>query len=283
MYRVLSPANAAFSASAGTITFTTEVPISLSHVLKVANQTRGEILFDPSGASGPGYMQNASYAAGVLTLGVPTHDHANSDELFIEYDDGEAGGGGGGGGGGGHATAANQTLQLTELQAINADLGAPTDAPAASPTATAGIGGLIRLGLEGLATALTNWTTLLARIPALQSGNVPVVTTASVTDPTGNGTRGYDFANALRQAFTATSTAAVALPTLGTSREVMLMPSTRCFVRFGDSGVAAAAAAAGNLALAADERFHLRIPVGVTHLRVIRDTADGNLGVTAVL
>lgn len=275
MYRVLDPANAAFVASAGTITFTTEVPASLSHVRKVTNLTRGEVLFDPTGDSGPGYMQTATYAAGVLTLGVPTQDHANNDRLFIEYDDGE---GAGGGGGSGHSSA-----QLAQLEAINADLGTPTDAPAASPTATAGIGGLIRLGLEGLATALTNWTTLLARIPALQSGNVPVVTTASVTDPTGNGTRGYDFANALRQAYTSTSTAAVALPALGTSRELMLMPSTRCFVRFGDSNVGAAAAAAGNLALAADERFHLRISAGVTHFRVIRDTADGNLSVTAVL
>lgn len=268
MYRVLDPANAAFSASAGTITFTTEVPISLSHVLKVANQTQGEILFDPSGASGPGYMQNATYANGVLTLGVSTQGHANNDKLFIEYDDGE---GAGGGGGSGHSSA-----QLAELEAINADLGAPADAAATSDTGTFGVIPLVKRLLQ-------NWTTLLARIPALQSGNVPVVTTASVADPTGNGTRGYDFANALRQAFTSTSTAAVALPTLGGSRELMLMPSTRCFVRLGDSGVAAAAAAAGNLALAADERFHLRIPAGVTHFRVIRDAADGNLSVTAVL
>ena len=83
-------------------------------------------------------------------------------------------GGGGGGGGGGDASAANQTLQLTELQAINADLGGTDDAPAASPTATAGIGALLRLGLQNAATALTNWTTLLGRIPALVNGAVPV-------------------------------------------------------------------------------------------------------------
>lgn len=81
---------------------------------------------------------------------------------------------GGSGGSGGDASAANQTLQLTELQAISTDLGTPADAPAANPTATAGIGALLRLGLQNAATALTNWTTLLARIPNLVNGAVPV-------------------------------------------------------------------------------------------------------------
>ncbi len=112
---------------------------------------------------------------------------------------------------------------------------------------------------------------------------LPVGTTASPTDPTGNGTRAYDWANGLRQAVSGTSTAAVALPSLGTSREVMFHASSRCFVRFGDSAVGAATVAAGQLVLATEERFHIRIPAGVTHFRVIRDTADGFLNVTAVL
>jgi hypothetical protein len=80
------------------------------------------------------------------------------------------------------SSATGQASQLIELQAINADLGAPTDAPADSPTATAGIGPLLRLGLQGLATALTNWTTLLGRIPELNNGAVPVLASLDTTD-----------------------------------------------------------------------------------------------------
>ena len=117
---------------------------------------------------------------------------------------------------------------------------------------------------------------------ASPSQPLPVQTTASPTDPIGIGTRAYDWANGLRQAVSGTSTAAVALPTLGTSREVMFHASSRCFVKFGDSAVGAATIAAGHLVLAAEERFHIRIPTGVTHFRVIRDVVDGNLNVVAV-
>ena len=112
---------------------------------------------------------------------------------------------------------------------------------------------------------------------------LPVATTASPTDPTGTGTRAYDWANGLRQAVGSASTAAVALPALGTSREVMFHASGRCFIRLGDSGVAAATVAAGQLVMEAGERFHIRLPVGMTHFRVIRDTTDGFLNVAAVL
>ena len=112
---------------------------------------------------------------------------------------------------------------------------------------------------------------------------LPALTTASPTDPTGNGTRAYDWAAGLRQAVAATSSAAVAFPTLGISREVMLHASTRCFIRMGGSDVAAASVSAGQLVLEAGERFHVRLPAGVTHFRLIRDTADGFLNVTAVV
>lgn len=319
---VLNPAYAAFNATAGTITFSTVIPASLSHILRVINLTRQVVYFDPTAENGGGYLATATYAAPVLTLqGIDTRSHANGDRLFIEFDDGTSGGGGGGGAGGGDASAANQTLQLNELQAINADLGAPDDAPAASPTATAGIGALIRLGLQGLATGLTNWTTLLSRVPTLtvtsgrlqvstgmdqaltdaqlratavpvsgpltdvqlRAASVPVTTTASATDAIGTGTRQYDWSNGLRQAIASTSSAAVAIPTLGTSREVMFHANTRCFVRFGTSGVADAAVAAGHMVLESGERFHHRVAAGVTHFKVIRDTADGFINVTAVL
>ncbi len=99
---------------------------------------------------------------------------------------------------------------------------------------------------------------------------------ASPTDAYGNGTRTYNFAAGTRTAVGATSSAAVALGTRGTSGEYMLIASTRCFVRFGGSGVTAAVGTDANvLALPADAMFHLRLPAGVTHLTVIRDTADG--------
>lgn len=93
-----------------------------------------------------------------------------------------------------------------------------------------------------------------------------------------NGTREYNLAAATRTAVGSTSSAAVAIGTLSTSREVMLIASTRCMIKFGNSGVAAAAVNdADVLALPADAMFHMRIPAGVTHFRVIRDTADGFL------
>ena len=122
MRRVLTPAHATFSAANRTISFATTVPASISHILKVANLTRGVVLFDPTGESGDGYLSSATYASPVLTLAVSTAEMANGDKLFIEYDDGQSGGGGGGGGG--DASAANQILQLTELESI-AGLGIP--------------------------------------------------------------------------------------------------------------------------------------------------------------
>jgi len=96
-------------------------------------------------------------------------------------------------------------------------------------------------------------------------------------------TREYVFANQTRTAIGSTSSAAVALGTLGLSREVMLHATSRCFILFGASDVGAATAAAGHLILEAGERFVTRMPVGVTHFRVIRDSADGHLDVTPVL
>ena len=104
----------------------------------------------------------------------------------------------------------------------------------------------------------------------------------ATTDSKG-GTRQYDFTGNVRQAVTSTSTAAVALPTLYTSREVMVHSSERCFVRFGTSSVTAASNSNGQLILEAGERFHLRFAADITHFRVIRDTTDGNVTITAVV
>lgn len=97
------------------------------------------------------------------------------------------------------------------------------------------------------------------------------------------GTRAYNFAQGTRTSVAATSSAEVAIGTLGASREVMLIASTRCHIRFGATGLGAASASAGVLPLPADTMFHLVIPVGVTHFRVIRDNVDGFLTVIPVI
>lgn len=112
--------------------------------------------------------------------------------------------------------------------------------------------------------------------------------TAALLDPTGamvdpSDTRAYNFAQGTSTAVGATSSAAIAIGTLGSTREIMMICSSRCHIRFGAAGVAAAAIAAGVLPLAADERFHMKVPSGVTHFTVIRDTADGVLNVIPVL
>lgn len=95
-------------------------------------------------------------------------------------------------------------------------------------------------------------------------------------------TREYNFAAGTRTAVTATSTTAVALGTLGALREVMIHATTRLFMRFGNSGVAAATVGANQLILEPGEKFHLRVPPDVTHFRAIRDTADGFVTVIPV-
>ena len=93
------------------------------------------------------------------------------------------------------------------------------------------------------------------------------------------GTREYAVANKVRVNISAASVAA-ALPPLSEVRELYVLSSARCFFRTGASDVTASAATAHPLP--ADERFHLRIPAGHTHIAVIRDAADGVLDVVPV-
>lgn len=103
-------------------------------------------------------------------------------------------------------------------------------------------------------------------------------TSNSPTDAYGNGTRQYNLAAGTRTAVTTSSSAAVAIGTLGSSREVLLISSTRCFLRFGASDVTAASATDANvLPLPADTLFTMRVPRDVTHFTVVRSTADGFL------
>lgn len=98
------------------------------------------------------------------------------------------------------------------------------------------------------------------------------------------GTREYNFEAATLTATGATSTAALALGTLGKTREVMVMATEACFVRFGASNVAAAVGTDANvLRVLAGERFHLKLNAAVTHFTAIRATSDGVLHITPVI
>lgn len=95
----------------------------------------------------------------------------------------------------------------------------------------------------------------------------------------------------VRVSVTATGTAANALPTMGNTREVRLMTTVRCFVRFGLPQAApdaalldtAASVAGTSFPLAADSPEVVRVPIGLTHFAVIRDESfDGNITLHAV-
>ncbi len=85
-----------------------------------------------------------------------------------------AGAGGGGGGSGGTQASPSYGYVVSDAAGTQ-PIGAPADAAAASDTGAASLLALVKRGL-------TNWTTLLARIPALVSGRVPVDGSA-VTQP----------------------------------------------------------------------------------------------------
>jgi hypothetical protein len=78
-----------------------------------------------------------------------------------------SGGVGGGGGGTSNTTETTQLAVKAAVEAVNSDLGAPADAAATTDTGTFSLVALIKRSLQ-------NWTTLLARIPALVSGRMPV-------------------------------------------------------------------------------------------------------------
>ncbi len=87
MKQLLPPANATFNASAGTITFATTIPLTISHILHITNVTRGVLYFQPQA----GALFTGTYASPVLTLAASTIGHADADKLEIFYDDGLAG------------------------------------------------------------------------------------------------------------------------------------------------------------------------------------------------
>jgi len=158
---------------------------------------------------------------------------------------------------------------VSDLVSISDGVGTKDDSSATTDTGSFSILSFIKRGLS-------NWTTLLSRIPALVAGAIP-------TTDTKGGTRQYDFSGNVRLTVGASSSSAMNLPTLYSSREVMVHASEKCFIKFGAAGVTPATQSNGHLIMEAGERFHLRLEAGITHFRVIRDTADGNLTITAVV
>lgn len=148
----------------------------------------------------------------------------------------------------------------TTLAAQSTLMGATTETAPVSDTAISGLNGRLQRIAQNITTMISNITEM-------------------ITATNRSGTREYNMAGITRQAVGAAS-ARVALPTLGASRELYVMASTRCFFRSGDSSITAAAGASHPLA--ADERFHLRVPAGHTHIAYIRDSSDGNITIVPV-
>lgn len=174
-------------------------------------------------------------------------------------------------GGSGAPLAVTGPVTNTELRASPV----PVD-----PNVTRGSGAVDantqRVTLAADGPGVASLSSINAKTPALVGGASPTI------DAQG-GTRYYDWAQNKRAAVGSTSSAADTIPSLYASREMMAHASVRCFVRFGGSGVSAASAGANQLIVEAGERFHFRVNAGDTHFRVIRDTADGHLSLTAVI
>lgn len=143
-------------------------------------------------------------------------------------------------------------------------------------TGQAGASGLTDAQLRATAVPVS-----LAATPGLtdtQLRAAAVVTTDSL-----GGTRAFNWGAGTRVAFTTTSTGALPIPTLGTSRELQVLPDARCFIRFGNDAVPVATVAEGQMIGIPDVPNVIRIPVGQTHYRVIGQSSSGNLSLTPVL
>lgn len=107
-------------------------------------------------------------------------------------------------------------------------------------------------------------------------------TAIPTTDSLG-GTRAFNWANNVREVYGTTSTAAIALPTLGASREMRVHTSSNAFIRFGGSDVSPATVGQGQMKSPSELPDVIRVPVGQTHCRVIGETASGSISLTAVV
>ena len=204
------------AANAGTVV----VPgtYTLEQFLLITNVTSGTILYQFNVPS-KGAVRTTGGGNTTLTLEFSTQSMNSADRLQIFIDDLTSPGGGSSGGGltdaqlratpvpvsdaggsvtvdgsvsiagtaavsaaslplpSGAATAANQATEIASLGNIDADLGAPADAAATSDTGTFSVIALIKRGL-------TNWTTLLGRVPSLTVSSTRLLVDGSgVTQP----------------------------------------------------------------------------------------------------
>ena len=158
------------------------------------------------------------------------------------------------------------------------DLSAATLAALESIQAT--VTGTVALDAPTLAALENTTVTVGAALPAGTNniGDVDVLTVPQ----TATTTREYSTANALYLTVGASS-AATALPTLGATREVYIHAiGARVFFRTGTDNTVTASVGAGNQVVAADEKFHFRIPAGHTHIAVIGSGGTGNAVLNAV-
>lgn len=94
----------------------------------------------------------------------------------------------------------------------------------------------------------------------------------SMVDPLAAGTRSYNTGAAVVAVVSTSSSAAEAMPTLGTTGEVMVHSTAAAALALGDSGVGVAVLATTPLRVEAGERFHFRPTAGQTHFRVIGES-----------
>ena len=194
------------------------------------------------------------------------------------------GGTGGGGGGGGDASAANQTTQITRETEIRDSIGATSDAAPADTSAAGTLSAWSRWLARGVGApadsaassdtgtfsliafvkrAMGNWTTLLARIPALVSGRVPVDT----------GLRGGLSALGFQQITSLASSTALTVPGGAT---LAVIQAEGADVRWRDDGTAPTATVGMLLPAGAE----LRYTGALAALRLIQASAGATVNVS---
>lgn len=198
-------------------------------------------------------------------------------------------------------TLASDGPAVTSLANIDSDLGAPADAAATTDTGTFSLIALVK-------RALTNWTTLLGRVPASVGGRMPVdgsgvtqpVSAASLPLPAGAATEATLSAqNAKMPVLIGGRTPVEPLGIPGTARQVATTTSNANTVltagvgrisifarlaplRYSVGSAAQTANAATSHYLAAGERIDIDVPAtpNIAVIRASDATADGAAEIT---
>lgn len=186
------------------------------------------------------------------------------------------------------ATSAKQDTGNASLANIDADLGSTADAAATSDSGTFSLLALFKRGLG-------NWTTLLARIPALVNGSIsvtmnptgPTVTTlTSIDNKTAalisgrSGVEPLGQPGVARQLTAGSASANTALTT--TCRRISVFCRT-ADIRYSIGSTSQTASATTSHYIAAGERLDVAVP-STPNIAVIRaGSTDGTLEVTELV